>query len=40
MSGKVGGWLHKVSERVKPTEIVGKVLQEADVRKLYGKDTP
>lgn len=38
MSGRVGGWLRKVSDRVKPTQIVGNVLQEADVRKLYGKD--
>lgn len=37
MSGQVGGWLRKISDRVKPTELVGKVLQEADVRKLYGK---
>lgn len=37
MSGRMGGWLRKISDRVKPTQIVGKVLQEADVRKLFGK---
>jgi hypothetical protein len=34
MSRSVGAWLQKVAERVKPTELVGNVLQEADVRKL------
>jgi hypothetical protein len=34
MSGKVGTWLGEIAKRVKPTEVVGKVLQEADVRKL------
>ena len=38
MSNKVGTWLRKVSDHVKPTELVGSVLQEADVRKLFGKD--
>jgi len=38
MSGRVGGWLRKISDRIKPTDLVGKVMQEADVRKLYGKD--
>ena len=35
MSGKMGGWLQKIAERVKPTQFVGDVLKEADVRKLY-----
>jgi hypothetical protein len=34
MSGKVGSWLQKISDRVKPTELVGSILQESDVRKL------
>jgi hypothetical protein len=35
MSSKMGTWLGKIAERVKPTELVGKVLQESDVRKLF-----
>ncbi len=31
---KAGGWLSKISESIKPGEVVGKVLSEADVRKL------
>jgi hypothetical protein len=36
MSGRVGKWLGQIARRVKPREIVGDVLQEADVRKLFG----
>jgi hypothetical protein len=35
MGGKMGTWLGKIAERVKPTELVGSVLKEADVRKLF-----
>ncbi len=35
MSGQMGTWLGKIADRVKPTELVGKVLQEAEVRKLF-----
>jgi hypothetical protein len=35
MSRTVGTWLQKIADRVKPTEIVGNVLQESDVRKLF-----
>jgi hypothetical protein len=35
MSGTVGTWLRKIADRIKPTELVGSVLQEADVRKLF-----
>lgn len=35
MSRTVGTWLQKVADRVKPTETVGSVLQESDVRKLF-----
>lgn len=34
MSRMVGTWLQKVADRLKPAELVGSVLQEADVRKL------
>ena len=37
MGEKVGDWLLKVSSRVKPDQLVGDALQEADVRRLYGK---
>ncbi len=37
MSHKIGPWLAKIAARVKPDQIVGDVLQEADVRKLYGR---
>jgi hypothetical protein len=35
MSSKMGSWLQKIAERVKPTQLVGDALEEADVRKLY-----
>jgi hypothetical protein len=35
MSGKMGTWLQKIAQRVKPTQLVGAVLQETDVRKLF-----
>jgi hypothetical protein len=35
MSRTVGTWLQKVADRVKPSELVGSVLQESDVRKLF-----
>lgn len=35
MSRTVGTWLQKVGDRVKPTELVGSVLEESDVRKLF-----
>lgn len=33
---KAGGWLTKVAGKVKPNELVGAVLSEAQVRKLHG----
>ncbi|GEM_PF-5131432 len=33
---KVGAWLTKIAGKVKPSEVVGDVLDEAQVRKLYG----
>jgi hypothetical protein len=35
MSGTVGAWLQRIGKRVKAAEVVGNVLKEADVRKLY-----
>lgn len=35
MSGMVGGWLQKIAQRVKPTQKVGDILKEDDVRKLF-----
>jgi hypothetical protein len=32
---KFGGWFSKIAERVGPRAIVGDVLSEADIRKLY-----
>lgn len=34
---KAGGWFAKIAGKVKPTEIVGKVLSETQVRSLYGR---
>lgn len=35
LAKKMGGWLAKVAEKVKPSQIIGEVLSEADVRRLY-----
>lgn len=35
LSTKTSGWLNKIAARVKPGQLVGTVLSEADVRKLY-----
>lgn len=32
---KAGGWLSKIAAKIKPTDIVGKVLSETQVRKLF-----
>ena len=37
LGGKVGAWLTKIAGKVKPGEVVGDVLDEAQVRKLYGR---
>lgn len=34
---KVGGWLAKIGAKVKPNEVVGDVLDESEIRKLYGR---
>ena len=38
LSYKMGSWLAKVADHVKPNQIVGDVLQEADIRKFYGRE--
>jgi hypothetical protein len=35
MSTKMSPWLARIADKLKPGEIVGTVLQEAEVRKLY-----
>jgi hypothetical protein len=35
LSKKIGPWLMRIAEKVKPNEIVGKVLTEAQVQSLY-----
>lgn len=37
LGNKVGAWLGKVAGKIKPNETVGDVLDEAAVRKLYGR---
>jgi hypothetical protein len=32
---KVGGWLSRIADKIKPTDIVGRVLSEKQVRSLY-----
>jgi hypothetical protein len=36
LSTKVGPWLAALGKQLKPTQVVGKELSEAQVRKLYG----
>lgn len=33
----MGSWMGKIGERIKPTDIVGQVLSEAEVRKISGR---
>jgi hypothetical protein len=37
LSSKIGGWLLRISKRVRPTQTVGSVLNEDQVRQLYAK---
>jgi hypothetical protein len=32
---KAGGWLAKIAKTIKPTDVVGKVLSESQIRKLW-----
>lgn len=36
---KVGSWLVRIADQIKPDQIVGNVLKEEEVRKLYGGQT-
>lgn len=36
MGGQVGRWLQRIAAKIKPDDIVGEVLSEQQVRKLYG----
>jgi hypothetical protein len=33
---KAGGWLAKIAKAIKPSDVVGKVLSEAQIRKMFG----
>jgi hypothetical protein len=37
LGGKVGAWLGRIAAKVKPGDVVGDVLDEAEVRKMYGR---